>query len=108
MARPKPVDIDAAIARLDAAIEKYGTPADVELIRGVVSGPSVPSWTPPLNVEIDVKALDDPDVDQLFRTYIARYTETSGKIPSPDILNLLKCAAENFSMEQWMKSFDSL
>lgn len=99
------VRIEEVIAKLDEAMEKYGTTTDEEVIRAVLSGPSAPSGMPPLGIGLNVEPLDDPEANQLFQNYVARYTEISGKVPSPSVLNLLKCVAEmDFLMEQQMRN----
>lgn len=112
MAKSKPVDIDIVIARIDKAMEKYGTsadPADTKIIRAVLAGPptpQLPQRSRSLKTPLTIETLGDPEANRLFQDYVARYIQVSGEKPSRKVLNILKCIAEiDGLMKQQMRCF---
>ena len=94
----KSVSVDEAIARLDAAIKKYGTPDDSDEIRGVLAGSSVPAHLPENLPDIDHLVLEpheDSEVDAIFRWSVRGYIAISGELePSEVVLEILRYLAE--------------
>ena len=94
----QPIDIDAVIAKLDAAMEKYRNPDDPDAIRGVLAGPAVPVRLPENLPDIEHLALEpheDPEVDAIFRWSVRGYIAISGESkPSAVVLDILRHLAE--------------
>ena len=94
----KSVSVDAAIAKLDEALKKYGTPEDPDGVQGVLAGPDTPVHLPENLPTIDHLTLEphpDSEVDSIFKWSVRGYIAISGENePSEVVLEILRYLAE--------------
>ena len=94
----KSVSVDEAIAKLDEAITKYGTPDDPDVVQGVLAGPDAPVHLPENLPNIDHLALEphpNSEVDSIFKWSVRGYIAISDDSePSEVVLEILRHLAE--------------
>lgn len=92
----KDVSVDEAIVRLEESIKKYEASDDVEVVRGVLTGPLYPLMVDLPDIgSLDIDPLDDPEVNRIFQGYVKAYIQNGGESnPSPVILETVRIGAE--------------